>query len=115
MFLVQDAWKISGVPFSYYGFLNTVPLWRLKESEIMFLEFQGCLHLPTSLILETFLNFYFLYVHPCLPVIDEAKMWRIFRHSEASQEQYSLLLLQAMLCAAAPVGYKPFPYCHRQR
>ncbi|OGM47306.1 hypothetical protein ABOM_003808 [Aspergillus bombycis] len=91
----------SQLPFAYYGFLNTSTLQRLDETHIRFLEEKGCLHLPPRVVMDIFLQYYFLYVHPCLPILDQAQFLFDYRHPEQSTCQYSLPLLQAVLCAAA--------------
>lgn len=58
--------------------------------------------------MDIFLQYYFLYVHPCLPILDQAQFLFDYRHPEQSTCQYSLPLLQAVLCAAAAVSDQGF-------
>ncbi|KAL4860347.1 fungal-specific transcription factor domain-containing protein [Aspergillus spectabilis] len=44
---------------------------------------------------------YFLYVHPCLPVVDEEWFWRQYRRGDGNEGKVSQLLFQAMLFAAS--------------
>ena len=68
-----------------------------------FLECQGCFHLPDEQLLYTFLRHYFLYVHPSLPLVDEAQFWRLYRRNGEDGAKLSLLLLRTMIFAAAYV------------
>ncbi|KAJ5912019.1 uncharacterized protein N7473_001322 [Penicillium subrubescens] len=43
---------------------------------------------------------YFLYVHPCLPVINEAEFWPMLNQEATGKSSFSLLVFQAMMFAA---------------
>ncbi|KAL2832950.1 fungal-specific transcription factor domain-containing protein [Aspergillus cavernicola] len=59
------------------------------------------LRVPIQDVLDVFTKHYFLYVHPCLPVIDEAGFWRKYRCVDGSAGKISTLLFQSMLFAAS--------------
>jgi hypothetical protein len=70
------------------------------------LRMQKSLYVPERPVLESFLRHYFLYVHPCMPVVDEARFWEIYHGDDESSsptQEFSLLLFQAMLFAASSV------------
>jgi 3-deoxy-D-manno-octulosonic-acid transferase len=46
---------------------------------------------------------YFLYVHPCLPVINEAEFWPMLNQEATVKSSFSLLVFQAMMFAACSV------------
>ena len=102
--IIAGAMTYTHLPFSFYEFLAPVRLNRIKPQDVAFLESQKCLHLPTSDVLDQFLRQYFLYVHPCLPIIDEARFWYAYRHPDKSSYKIPLLVFQAMLFAAASVS-----------
>ncbi|KAL4866572.1 hypothetical protein BDV12DRAFT_199051 [Aspergillus spectabilis] len=94
--------NMNRLPFIFYTFLDASSIRRLQENEVAFLESQGCLHLPSRPVVETLLSHYFLYVHPCLPLVDEGGIWRMYREPDQHKGQLSLLLFQAMLFSAVP-------------
>lgn len=76
-----------------------------------FLESQGCFTLPESKALCRLMMSYFRYVHPNLPVINEADFWRLWppmSEDNFSIGSFSILVLQAMCFTAASV-------CHQTR
>lgn len=97
----------ANVPFASYEFLKLTRLNELPFEDVSFLELKGCFRVPESRYLDIFITKYFLYVHPCLPVIDEAEFWRMYhpRSSDyASGDNMSLFVLQAMLFASSVVS-----------
>ncbi|KAH8697960.1 fungal-specific transcription factor domain-containing protein [Talaromyces proteolyticus] len=91
-------------PFTNYRFIATPKVQGLCPEDMVCLKAQKSLYLPNPSILESFLHHYFLYVHPSMPVVDEAQFWGIYQQDEeqpSSTQQISLLLLQAMLFAAS--------------
>ncbi|KAE8156217.1 hypothetical protein BDV40DRAFT_281862 [Aspergillus tamarii] len=98
------------VPFAYYPYLNVPNLDRLPASDIAYLDSQKCFNVPSGEFLETLISHYFLYVHPCLPVINEAEFWPVFRQRERGKP-FSLLLFQTMLFVAS--SYLPVEYVKR--
>ncbi|KAG5753537.1 hypothetical protein H9Q72_007686 [Fusarium xylarioides] len=67
------------------------------------LDSEGCFDIPTEPITRRLISHYFLYVHPLLPVLNEADFWDL--QSDTDHVTYrsncpNILLLQAMLFAA---------------
>ncbi|KAJ5438519.1 uncharacterized protein N7458_009517 [Penicillium daleae] len=94
----------ANVPFASYQFLRLTRLSELPFEDVSFLELKGCFRVPESPYLDIFITKYFLYVHPCLPVIDEAEFWRMYRPKNSdylSGKKMSLFVLQAMLFASS--------------
>ena len=96
------------VLFSHYPYLRAPKLRGLQPDDQAFLKSQKSLHVPERLILETVMSRYFLYVHPCLPVINEAEFWPML-HQEATGKSFSLLVFQAMMFAACSVCAQTAP------
>ncbi|KAL4948931.1 fungal-specific transcription factor domain-containing protein [Aspergillus filifer] len=71
------------------------------KTNLTFVKSQMALRVPIQEVLDVFTKHYFLYVHPCLPVIDETVFWRKYRSVDASAGKISTLLFQAMLFAAS--------------
>jgi len=96
----------SNIIFSFYRFLELRDLPSLPPEDVKFLELKGCLHVPTGPILDEFVRQYFLHVHPCLPVIDEAQFWQMYSPRGAGpgrNRTISLFIFQAMLFASCAV------------
>ncbi|CAI7641898.1 unnamed protein product [Penicillium pancosmium] len=74
---------------------------NLQPADIAYLDSQKCLHIPTGKFLETLISHYFLYVHPCLPIINETEFWKTFREWGEGSQAFSLLVFQAMLFVAS--------------
>ncbi|KAL4968581.1 Zn(II)2Cys6 transcription factor [Aspergillus stella-maris] len=70
------------------------------KPNLTFVKSQMALRVPIQ-VLDVFTKHYFLYVHPCLPVVDETVFWRKYRSVDASAGKISTLLFQAMLFAAS--------------
>ncbi|KAL5336909.1 fungal-specific transcription factor domain-containing protein [Aspergillus crustosus] len=82
--------------------------------DIQYLSLKGCFFVPAGEVLDEFIRKYFLYVHPCLPVMDEAEFWKMYYHTpshdfsphlEACNGEtngINLLAFQAMLFASCP-------------
>ncbi|KAL4793247.1 fungal-specific transcription factor domain-containing protein [Aspergillus venezuelensis] len=71
------------------------------KPNLTFVKSQMALRVPIQEVLDAFTKHYFLYVHPCLPVIDETAFWEKYRNVDASAGKISTLLFQAMLFAAS--------------
>ncbi|OGM49319.1 hypothetical protein ABOM_003589 [Aspergillus bombycis] len=106
----SDSISSTLVPYAYYPYLIAPNLHRLPPSDITFLDSQKCFSVPFGEFLETLISHYFLYVHPCLPVINEAEFWPVFRQRERGKT-FSLLVFQAMLFVAS--SYLPVEYVNR--
>ncbi|KAI5462817.1 fungal-specific transcription factor domain-containing protein [Mariannaea sp. PMI_226] len=95
---------MSEILFTSYGFLALKGLPFLSQLDAQFLESNGCFHLPLRPVLEEFLRTYFLYVHPCYPLINEAEFWKVYcevKDDDGSRTTMSLLVLQGMLFASS--------------
>ncbi|OGM46607.1 hypothetical protein ABOM_004628 [Aspergillus bombycis] len=90
--------------FTYFSFLRAPNLVRLEESDLTYLQHQKSLQIPTGDLLNALLSHYFLYIHPCLPIVNEARFWSIFRRAEENTGSFfSLVVFQAMLFAACSI------------
>jgi hypothetical protein len=100
------AHRSSNVIFSFYRFLELKDLPELPAEDVKYLEMKGSLHVPTGAILGEFVRQYFLHVHPCLPVINEADFWNLYKNRVDHSGRpctISLFTFQAMLFASAAV------------
>lgn len=80
---------------------------HLSPMQIRALEQGLCLSVPSHEVLDEFVRQYFLYVHPCLPILDEGAFWSMYsRRQHAGPEPItcSLVLFQAMLFASSRVS-----------
>lgn len=96
----------TNVIFSFYSFLKWPDLPNIPPEDVKFLEMKGCLHVPPRAILDEFIRQYFLHVHPCLPVLNEAEFWRIYRGKpdrHGNESSFSLFTFQAMLFVSSAV------------
>ncbi|KAL3490207.1 hypothetical protein BJX62DRAFT_252131 [Aspergillus germanicus] len=97
---------ISDVFYSFHPFLKLPGLSEIPQEDIQYLHLKGCFRVPSGGTLDEFVRKYFLYVHPCLPIINEAEFWRMYYHQSAAgagfeEEGLSLFTFQAMLFAAS--------------
>ncbi|KAJ5226530.1 hypothetical protein N7468_007755 [Penicillium chermesinum] len=97
--------KNALLPFSYYPYIRAPGIQRLQPVEMAFLESQKSTHIPAQPLLDELLKHYFLYVHPLLPLIDEAEFWSILEQRSSRNSSISILVFQAMLFVAC--GYIP--------
>jgi hypothetical protein len=101
-----DAAAIDkSIIFSYYEFLELKDLSKLSSTDVRYLDSMGCFRVPTRPYLDEFLHGYFLHVHPCMPVVDEAGFWTLYNQEGMwnGRSKISLMLFQAMLFAASAV------------
>lgn len=104
--------KLNGVPntdimYSYYDFLEAASFSHIPSEDFKFLEYKGCFHLPNRQILDKFVEGYFKYVHPALPLLDEGQFWDMYDDSGQRPRQakkISLFLFRCMMFASASVG-----------
>lgn len=97
----------ANIPFASYSFIAFPRLDQMPFEDVSFLELKGCFRLPERPYLDVFITKYFLFVHPCLPVLDEAEFWRIYNlknHQNEFSKKISMFVLQAMLFASCVVG-----------
>jgi hypothetical protein len=66
------------VPFYYHSYIERADIKHLSPIQISLLERQACLKVPSGSVLHEFLRQYFLYIHPCLPIMNEANFWSIY-------------------------------------
>lgn len=82
----------------------------IRDRDFNHLNSQGCLRVPAKPILDQFVRHYFLYVHPLLPLLNEADFWRAYNpaqtetYSNPDGSPVSLLLLQAIMFASCTVS-----------
>jgi hypothetical protein len=87
---------------------------HLSPTETRNLERQLCFQVPSGAVLDEFVRQYFLYVHPCLPMLNEGVFWSMYSkrpHAGPEVLSCSLVVFQAMLFASSRVGSlsrKPF-------
>ncbi|KAE8331414.1 hypothetical protein BDV39DRAFT_201064 [Aspergillus sergii] len=98
----------SDINFSVYQFIDTRFLFRLQQSDIKYLEDQACLRVPRRDLMDEMLDQYFRYIHPLLPLFDEAQFWAMYhpvkyKALQPAGTSMSLFVLQAMLFAACSV------------
>lgn len=96
----------SLLPFSHYPYLQVPQKSSLQPADLDFLVNQKCLHVPADSGLKALVAHYFLYAHPCFPVINEAGFWPMFRQTDGRSSSFSLLVFQAMLFVACSVGLR---------
>ena len=102
------------MPFQTYGFISTGGLADLEDITITYLQVQRCLHVPSRPILGDFMRQYFRYVHPLLPLIDEASFWNMFYRFDVAGDEpasFSLLVFQAMVFVSCSVrNHTPYVF-----
>ncbi|CEL08458.1 hypothetical protein ASPCAL11608 [Aspergillus calidoustus] len=95
---------VSDVFYSFHPFLKLPGLSEVPQEDIQYLNLKGCFRVPSGGTLDEFVRKYFLYVHPCLPIINEAEFWQMYYHQSgvgAEEGGLSLFTFQAMLFAAS--------------
>ncbi|KAM6524524.1 hypothetical protein FALCPG4_010134 [Fusarium falciforme] len=90
------------VPYSTYSFVVASNLPDMLPEDINYLELKGCLRVPARKHLDEFVKQYFRYVHPFLPLINEAVFWKMYSGtSQGLGPKMPLLVLQSMIFAAS--------------
>lgn len=103
------------VPFYFHKFLKLGDMQHLSPTEIRCLEREYCLQVPSGRVLDEFVRQYFLYVHPCLPLLNEGHFWALYSGSGRDgncSPTFSLALFQAILFTACRVSHQ---YPRRER
>jgi hypothetical protein len=95
------------VPYTEYAFVDSQQLLSLPSEDVAFLASKGCLSLPASDAIDEFARQYFKRIHPLVPVLDEAKFWRIYRNNQPTGAKMSLLVLQSLIFTSCPVNAVP--------
>ncbi|KAL2828811.1 hypothetical protein BJY01DRAFT_255256 [Aspergillus pseudoustus] len=94
---------VSDVFYSFHPFLKLPGLIDIPPEDTQYLNLKGCFQVPSGATLDEFVRTYFLYVHPCLPIINEAEFWQIYYHQSTpgtDESGISLFTFQAMLFAS---------------
>ncbi|KAF5599660.1 c6 zinc finger domain-containing protein [Fusarium pseudoanthophilum] len=96
-------WITGGfILFPFYHFIEP-PLLEETDTEVAkLLEQRGCLHVPARHILDEFMEKYFLYFHPLVPMLDEQRFWVSYGEQRETNSHLSLFVLQAMLFVSSP-------------
>jgi hypothetical protein len=95
------------VPYTDYAFVDSQQLLSLPSEDVAFLASKGSLSLPASNAIDEFAQQYFKHIHPLVPVLDEAKFWRICRNNQPTGAKISLFVLQSLIFASCPVSVVP--------
>ncbi|KAL4928923.1 Zn(II)2Cys6 transcription factor [Aspergillus undulatus] len=98
---------ISDVFYTHHTFLKLPSFFDMPQEDIRYLNSKGCFRVPGGGILDEFVRSYFLYMHPCLPIINEAEFWRMYYGQLCPGRGHengglSLFVFQAMLFASCP-------------
>ncbi|KAJ4248756.1 hypothetical protein NW762_012594 [Fusarium torreyae] len=87
--------------YSSMPFLKTL---NMRDCDFHHLNTQGCLRVPSKPILDEFVRHYFLYIHPLLPLLNEADFWDAYDPTPSTTAScgspVSMLLLQSMMFAS---------------
>ncbi|KAM5358159.1 hypothetical protein ACJZ2D_015547 [Fusarium nematophilum] len=89
-----------------YSSLPFLKALNIRDNDFSHLNSRGCLRVPAKPILDGFIRHYFLYVHPLLPLLNEADFWDSYDATDidagvsCSGTPVSMLLLQAMMFAS---------------
>ncbi|CEF73938.1 hypothetical protein SNK03_002014 [Fusarium graminearum] len=87
--------------YSSMPFLRTL---NMRDCDFNHLNTQGCLRVPSKPILDQFMKHYFLYIHPLLPLLNEADFWSAYDPTPSDNANpgtpVSMLLLQSMMFAS---------------
>lgn len=76
----------------------------LTTSDQNYLSGEGCFDLPPPAVFRRICTVYFNLVHPNLPILDEAAFWSIWQGDNFDLSQFSFLVAQTMVFAAASVS-----------
>lgn len=91
--------------YSSMPFLRTL---NMRDCDFNHLFAQGCLRVPSKPILDEFIRHYFLYIHPLLPLLNEADFWNAYDPIPSNTANpgtpVSMLLLQSMMFASCTVS-----------
>jgi hypothetical protein len=95
----------TDVMYPYFEFLETGQWTHILPEDFKFLEYKGCFHLPSRLILDDLVREYFLHVHPLLPIINEGEFWEMYdpRVLQITRNKIPLFVFRAMLFASCSV------------
>lgn len=72
------------------------------------LRTHGCFEVPNSDTLNVFFQHFFLYIHPLMPILDEAQFWKSYSFNlkveTISEPSLPLILLFAILYTSVSVS-----------
>ena len=89
-----------------YSFLRNPELHGILSQDLSFLITQGCFMVPQRAALDEFMRQYFRHVHPMLPLLNEADVWRSYKlqgRGCSEGEKISILVLQGILFTSCGV------------
>lgn len=76
----SDKSPSGSVDFSRYSFLELNGIQELDKDDIAYMDSKGCFSVPDNPMLNEFISPFFLHIHPGVPLLDEAKFWRLYLH-----------------------------------
>lgn len=91
-------------------FLDLSRLSYLPVDDVHLLVLNNCFDIPSKPMLDVFIEKYFLLVHPLVPILDEARFWKIYlRSSEnpSTLDNMSVFVFQTMLLTSCAVRILP--------
>ncbi|KAH8685115.1 hypothetical protein BGZ61DRAFT_454958 [Ilyonectria robusta] len=82
-----------------YSFLQAPKTQTILPQDLEFLNNQGCFIVPQRSVLDEFIHHYFSFIHPILPILNEADFWALYDSGldGRSQDRISIIVLQGML------------------
>ncbi|KAK7419075.1 hypothetical protein QQX98_003577 [Neonectria punicea] len=82
-----------------YCFLQAPKIQTILPQDLEFLSKQGCFIVPQRSVLDEFIQHYFSFIHPILPILNEADFWAMYNSQSdcPSQDRISIIVLQGML------------------
>jgi len=83
-----------------YAFLQTPKVKTILPQDLEFLYNQGCFVVPQRHVLDEFIHKYFSFIHPILPILNEADFWALYNQKtspDACYDRLSILVLQGIL------------------
>lgn len=102
------------ITFACYHFLRVTNLSSMPPDDVNFLESQACFKVPNKHFMDELLRSYFRYVHPVLPVVDEASFWSAYDEAAIRVNVLAttvpVVLLQAMLFSSCNVSQNGVPW-----
>lgn len=97
--------RLHGLPsvdeIDRVGFLGTQ---APRTADQQYLQSQRCFSLPPVSILRQIMEYYFKYIHPNLPIIDEYRFAHLWTQEDYRLEGFSFFVFRAMLFAAIHVS-----------
>lgn len=97
-------WITGGfVLFPFHHFIRPPSLREADTEAAKLLEQRGCFHVPAKPLLDEFMEKYFTYFHPLVPMLDEERFWVSYGERNETNRDQSLFVLQAMLFVSSPV------------